>query len=209
MIFSAPASPSGLRVNCTAAASARNSRWRDTARLMRSASTMPMSPVMNSRNPSSIKAGGAPPPCRRASVPRRAMDSRIEPLSKCMPASLTSMMPNRSPIRRILMSVSPFSRWLNSCAMTPCNCSRLSSSIAPRVTPMAASRGENPTANALMPASSSRNTGGAGTPEAMAISSTTFSSRRSRKSSLLGMMRRPPRDSATPGPPPARSIADL
>ena len=45
---------------------------------------------------------------------------------------------------------------------------------------MTASLGEKPAAKALMPSSSlSRNTGGTGTPEARAISSTTLSSRRS------------------------------
>ncbi len=34
MVASAPAMPSGLRVNCTEEASARNSRWRDTAALI-------------------------------------------------------------------------------------------------------------------------------------------------------------------------------
>ena len=61
-----------------------------------------------------------------------------------------------------------------------------------------------PAAKALMPSSSSSmNTGGTGMPEASAISSTTFSSRRSFGSSVLGYSRRPPSRSATAVPPPA------
>ena len=75
--------------------------------------------------------------------------------------------------------MSPLRTWLNSCAITPCSSSRLSFSSAPRVTATAASDGEYPAANALIPASSSStNTRGTGTPDAIDISSTTLRRRR-------------------------------
>ena len=89
-------------------------------------------------------------------------------------------MPNSRPMRRMLRRMSPLTTWLNSCAMTPCSSSRLSRSSAPRVTATAASDVDQPAANALMPSSSgSTYTSGTGTPEAIAISSTTLRSRRS------------------------------
>ena len=78
--------------------------------------------------------------------------------------------------------MSPLRMWLNSCATTPCSSSRFSSVAAPRVTAMAASAGELPAANALMPSSfSSTYTSGMVTPEAMAISSTTLCRRLQRR----------------------------
>ncbi len=49
--------------------------------------------------------------------------------------------PNSSPIRRVLSRMSPFSTWLNSCAITPCSSSRLRLTSAPRVTAIAAFAG--------------------------------------------------------------------
>ena len=51
--------------------------------------------------------------------------------------------------------MSPFKMWLNSWPMTPCNSSRESSFMQPRVTVMVASPGLWPAAKALMPSSSS------------------------------------------------------
>ena len=97
-------------------------------------------------------------------------------------------MPCRTPISRMLSRMSPLRMWLNSWAMTPCSSSRVSCSTQPRVTPTTASLGEKPAAKALMPcSSSSMNTGGTGTPEARAISSTTLSSRRSTGSVVFGI----------------------
>ena len=45
IFLSAPAMPSGLRVNCTAEASARNSRCRETAALIRFAKNTPTYPI--------------------------------------------------------------------------------------------------------------------------------------------------------------------
>ena len=42
IFLSAPAMPCGLRVNCTAEASARNSRFRETADLIRRVNNTPM-----------------------------------------------------------------------------------------------------------------------------------------------------------------------
>ena len=67
---------------------------------------------------------------------------------------------------------------------------------------MTASSGLKPAAKALMLGSSMTYTGGTGMAEAMAISSTTLSSRRSARSWVDWFTRRPPRDSATARPPP-------
>ena len=76
--------------------------------------------------------------------------------------------------------------------------------MQPRVTPMTASPGVYPAANALMPSSpSSRYTGGTGVPDAIAISSTTFRIFRSSGSVVWGVRGRPPIISATLWPPPA------
>jgi len=49
--------------------------------------------------------------------------------------------PNSSPISRVLMRMSPFSTWLNSCATTPCSSLRSRFTSAPRVTVIAAFAG--------------------------------------------------------------------
>src|SRR5690606_18675598 len=116
----------------------------------------------------------------------------------------STMMPCRMPIRRIFSRMSPWRMWLNSWAMTPCSSSRDSVSMAPRVMPMTASPGAKPAAKALMADSSIRYTGGTGVPEAMAISSTTLSSRCSARVPVPGCSRRPCIISATRAPPPDR-----
>ena len=60
IFFSAPAKPSGLRVNCTADESARYSRCRDTALLMRLPMRMPKPPA--AMMPSPAMPMTAPPP---------------------------------------------------------------------------------------------------------------------------------------------------
>ena len=76
--------------------------------------------------------------------------------------------------------------------------------MLPRVTAITAFCGVVPAAKALMADSlSSKKTGGTGVPEAMAISSTTFNSTRSRRSRVLASTGRPPSERATTSPPPA------
>ncbi len=112
--------------------------------------------------------------------------------------------PNSKPISRVLSRMSPFSTWLNSCAMTPCSSSRSRFTSAPRVTAIAAFAGLYPAANALIPASrSSRYTCGTGTPEAIAISSTTLRRRRLSGSAVSAPTRVPPSCSAILLPPAA------
>ena len=73
--------------------------------------------------------------------------------------------------------------------------------MQPRVTPITASCSALPAANALIDGSSIRNTGGTRTPLAMAISSTTLSTRRSAGSPEPGSICTPPIASATARPP--------
>ena len=113
--------------------------------------------------------------------------------------------PKTQPVRRMLSFMSPLRMWLNSWATTPCNSSRLRRSRQPRVTPMTALAGSVPAANALIPLSPSiTQASGAGRPDAMAISSTTLSRRRSNRSVVAGSTWRPPRSRATTAPPPDR-----
>ena len=120
----------------------------------------------------------------------------------------STRMPNSVPISRMLSRMSPFTTWLNSCAITPCSSSRLSRSSAPWVTAIAASAGEKPAANALICVScGSTYTSGTGTPDAIAISSTTLRSLRSRGSVVSGGTSMPPSWRATLPPPPSRSTA--
>ena len=101
----------------------------------------------------------------------------------------------------MLILISPFRIWLNSCAITPCNWSRFSLVAHPRVTPMTASLGEYPAAKALIPSSSIRYTGGTGVPNAIAISSTTLRTWRESGSFVLWFSFFPPIASATTFPP--------
>ena len=59
IFFNAPAMPSGLRVNCTADASARNSRCRLTEALMRLPKKVPRKPMIISPNPGGEQRGSA------------------------------------------------------------------------------------------------------------------------------------------------------
>ena len=103
--------------------------------------------------------------------------------------------------------MSPLRMWLNSCPITPCNSSRLSASSVPRVTTTAAWLGEKPAAKALMVCwSSITKTCGTAVPEAIAISSTTFSSLRSAGSLLARDTGRAPIMRARTAPPPARRM---
>ncbi len=90
----------------------------------------------------------APPPLRPP-PPRGAWRSTKRPISAI------TISPNSQPIRRVLRRMSPFSTWLNSCAITPWSSERLSVVSAPRVTAIAAFEGLWPAAKALMPASRS------------------------------------------------------
>ena len=63
---SAPAIPSGLRVNCTPEASARNSRCRDTAALITRAKNRPDVADDEERQADSEYASRARPPCSPA-----------------------------------------------------------------------------------------------------------------------------------------------
>ncbi len=110
-------------------------------------------------------------------------------------------------MRRRFNRMSPFRIWLNSWATTPWSSSRVSQVTHPRVTPITAFPGSVPAAKALMPSSSSRTkTGGTGTPDAIAISSTTLRSRRSSGSAVPGSSGRPPRRRAMPSPPEPRAL---
>ena len=131
----------------------------------------------------------------------RPRECRIE-RSSTSPIDTRQTMPASTPMSRVLSRMSPWNTWLNSCATTPCSSSRSSCSNAPRVTATAASRAFQPAANALMPASSSStNMRGTGVPDAIAISSTTFTNRRSSVSRVPGSTSRPPSICATAAPP--------
>jgi len=56
--------PAGLRVNCTADASARYSRWRDTALLISFAKNTPTYPTAMTITPNSTMGSRLPPPLR-------------------------------------------------------------------------------------------------------------------------------------------------
>ena len=89
-------------------------------------------------------------------------------------------------INFIFNRISPFKIWLNSWATTPCNSSRFRYLMAPCVTPIAASLGELPAANAFIPSSLSKYISGTEIPEAIDISFTTFTSRFKSNSVELG-----------------------
>ena len=118
------------------------------------------------------------------------------------------MIPAITAVVRALMRVSPWKMWLYSCAITPCSSSRESRSMQPRVTPITERDGSGPAANALTEWSSSRYTGGTGTPDAIDISSTIFRSSRSLGSRVAGSIGRPPSISAIFAPP-CESCASL
>ena len=125
------------------------------------------------------------------------------------PRYTRAIKPKIKPINRMFKRISPCLMWLNSWATTPCNSSRGNRRMHPSVKPNTASSGRKPAAKALICISSSMTyTGGAGTPLAKAISSTTFSNRRSAGSRVLAGNSRPPSPSATTRPPP-RSWSNL
>ena len=108
---------------------------------------------------------------------------------------------------RMFSRMSPFSTCENSCPITPCSSSRVSRVRVPRVTVITASLIEWPAANALIEFSSSiTNTRGTATPDAIAISSTTFSRRRSSRSRVDGSTGRAPTIFATASPPDASAL---
>src|SRR5437867_3044721 len=106
---SAPAIASGLRVNCTLAASARNSRCREIAALMASAARLPGKPM---------NATTAPKSAARMSAPRsslgRSLNCQAVRYTSFSPCSLNHVSPARMPTSRRLSAMSPLRRWLNS-----------------------------------------------------------------------------------------------
>ncbi len=150
MRASAPARPSGLRVNCTAAASARNSRWRDTAARMSRPKKAPTAPAAQTTRPA---ARMAPPALR---LERKLDRERLESPVSCTrnrPTAASAVMPPMSERSSRLRRASPFRTCESSWATTPCSSSRVSRSSAPRVTATTARSGEKPAAKALMPGS--------------------------------------------------------
>ena len=121
---------------------------------------------------------------------------------KARPSIPIIMMPCTIPISLRLRCMSPLRIWLNSWAMTPCSSSRVRILRQPGVTPMTASLGVKPAANALMPLSlRRRKTAGTAVPLAIAISSTTLSSRRSARSCDPGSTGSTPSKRTMPLPP--------
>jgi len=149
MRASAPAMPSGLRVYCTAEASARNSLCRLTAALIRLPMKLPMKPITIMLSPIRVSTSGSAP----------LLLSRLERLLAA--ATRTSQQPSRPSTRipctiaisRTLSRMSPCRMWLNSWAITPCSSSRESCSAVPRVTPITALSSRVPAAKALIPLS--------------------------------------------------------
>ena len=134
IFFSAPPMPSGLRVNCTAQASARYSRCRETAALIRSPKNDPdVAEDVQRRGPG---AAICPPPSCDLLTSRRPSRIRNEPIMRDHQDA-----EEQSPISRMFSRMSPLRMWLNSWAMTPCSSSRFRYSSAPRVTPITASPG--------------------------------------------------------------------
>ena len=167
--------PSGLRVNCTEAASARNSRSRAIAALIASAASVPGKPM---------KASAAPPSAASAPAPRSSGGlcriSSPTASTSASPRSRSQVRPPRIAASRTLSAMSPFRMWLYSWPITPWSSSRESCSASPAVAMITASPGESPATSALTPCSrSSTYTGGTAMRDAIAISSTTFRSLRS------------------------------
>ena len=134
---------------------------------------------------------------------------RLEPRptrNMLFPMSERHMIPWMNPQRRMFKRMSPFRIWLNSCATTPWSWSRFNLLEQPSVMPITASLGEYQAANALMPTSLMRYTGGTGKPEAMAISDTMLSIRFSFGFWVWWLILRPPKDSAITLPPPLKEL---
>ncbi len=188
ILRSAPPRPSTCRVYLTAEASARNSRWRDTAACSSRPAAQPSAPTAISATPNSTP--------KRWRLPAPGAASR-------RPRSNSSRRPQTMPISRMFKLVSPCTRWLSSCATTPCSSLRSSRSSAPRVTATTASSALQPAAKALIASSrGSTQAVGARVLAASAISVTTWVSRRSRGSSRPAS--RPPASRATCAPPSRR-----
>ena len=154
IFFSAPAIPSGFRVNWTAEASARNSLCRLTALLMSRPKKTPMYPIAYRATPRK-KNARAELSFLSSSFRERAVGPYWVMRMRIWPISASRRMPWRSPTSLRSSRMSPLRTWLNSWAITPWSWSRLRWSIAPLVTPITASPGVWPAAKALIPASSS------------------------------------------------------
>ena len=192
ILMSASPMLDGSRVYCTALASARYSRWRFTAAWTSRANSVPTAPMMSSPKPSAAIAAAL------LSLLSRRRGAQNIHSSRSRPSTVSTEMPKTQPMMRVFTLMSPLAMWLNSWAITPCSSRRVKWSSAPLVTPMAALSAVQPAANALMPGSlSSTNTSGTGSPEAIAISSTTLASCFSDGSRVLKSIWRPPIDCAT------------
>ncbi len=190
---SADFSAAGLRVNCTAEASARASRRRQIAACSARPMNRPSMPAMwNIQTPMSIQKIFVRPP-GLPSLSRWRL--RAKPSIANRPESQATS--------RVFSAMSPLRMWLNSCAITACSSSRSSSRSAPRVTPIAAPSMLRPAANALMPSSrSSTQISGSGIRAASDISATMLSSWRRSGSVVSGVTRVPRRARASAPPPP-------
>lgn len=102
----APAMPPGLRVNWTAAASARNSRWRETADLISRPKSTPMYPMIIRQSPARSRPAVLPP-FLRVDPPKLAPEGRADILKIHQPIRLISRRPCKTPIRRRLRRISP------------------------------------------------------------------------------------------------------
>ena len=90
-----------------------------------------------------------------------------------MPSDMRAIAPTM-PASSVISRMSRFRTWAISCAITACSSSRDSAARSPSVTATLAVAASRPVANALGSASGITQTLGLGSPEAMAISSTTF-----------------------------------
>ena len=142
-------SAAGLRVNCTASASASRSCWRQAAACSNEAKKRPTPPAVIITMPSST-AGNEPPGFWRQTP--WTMPSGSGKASEC-PVAYTPFKPSIHAIMRVLVAMSPLRMWLNSWATSACNCSRSRRSTAPRVTSTDARSGWYPAAIALMESS--------------------------------------------------------
>ena len=191
MTMKALCSACGLRVNCTADASARCSRRRETAAC--------------SRRPATQADAARDENAERDELDARRALAAAALFMKRRARSVMTHRPKIHAVRRMLIFMSPLRMWLNSWPITACNWSRSNASSAPCVTATAASSGEWPAANALMPGSSgSTNTCGLRMRAAMAISSTMFTQALALEVAVVGgrPARRPAR-----APPPRRRRA--
>ena len=147
IFFNAPPMPSGSRVYCTAEASARYSRCRETPALISLPKNSPIDPTTsNPRATTRITTSPPPPPL----LSRELRPENLRLCSTYHPTMASTRMPCSTPISRRLSRMSPLRIWLNSWAMTPCSSSRSRKSRQPCETPITASPGPWPAAKALM-----------------------------------------------------------